>query len=94
MYTTGASMSYVCMGMTWWMFCCPIGLRLITGVGATDVQEATALSYKNNVIQIYSNSWGPDDDGMTVSGPGLLLNMAFQNSVMSVSCLETRGVNN
>ena len=71
----------------------PVGLRLITGVGPTDAQEATALSYKNNVIQIYSNSWGPSDNGKIVSGPGRLLNMAFQNSVMSVSCLETRGVN-
>ena len=72
----------------------PVGLQLITEVGTTDAQEATALSYKNNVIQIYSNSWGPNDDGKTVSGPRRLLNMAFQNSVTSVSCLETRGVNN
>ena len=70
-----------------------VGIQLLTGVGVTDAQEATALSHKNNVIQIYSNSFGPNDDGKTVSGPGRLLNMAFQNSVTSVSCLETRGVN-
>ena len=64
-----------------------IGIQLLTGSGATDAQAATALSYKNDVIQIYSNSWGPNNHGITVSGPGRLLNMAFQNSV-SVSCLE------
>lgn len=36
----------------------------------TDVVEARALSYQNNYIQVYSNSWGPPDNGFLVQGPG------------------------
>jgi len=36
-------------------------IRLIGG-GATDLTEAQALSYDNQDIHIYNNSWGPDDD--------------------------------
>eukprot|EP00731_Ephydatia_muelleri_P010782 Em0005g1368a len=32
---------------------------------------------------IHSNSWGPTDDGMTVQGPGTVLQMAFQNNAAS-----------
>ena len=61
------------------------GIRLLGNKGATDVQEANALSHLNNDIHIYSNSWGPYDDGMTVQGPGTVLQMAFQNNAASVS---------
>ncbi len=33
-------------------------------------QEAAAFQYRNDAIQIYSNSYGPTDDGFTVGGPG------------------------
>lgn len=61
------------------------GIRLIGKTGATDAQEANALSHLSNYIQIYSNSWGPNDDGKTVAGPGTVLQMAFQNNVATVS---------
>jgi hypothetical protein len=32
--------------------------------------EADALSHASDYIDIYSSSWGPDDDGRTVEGPG------------------------
>ena len=57
------------------------GIRLIADSGASDTQEANALSHLSNYIQIYSNSWGPDDDGKTVAGPRTVLQMAFQNNV-------------
>ncbi|PFX28201.1 Proprotein convertase subtilisin/kexin type 6 [Stylophora pistillata] len=37
---------------------------------STDSSEASALSYKNQMIDIYSNSWGPGDIGWEVKGPG------------------------
>eukprot|EP00731_Ephydatia_muelleri_P010773 Em0005g1359a len=49
------------------------GIRLIGKTGITDIQVANALSHLNNDIHIYSNSWGPTDDGMTVQGPGTVL---------------------
>ena len=62
-----------------------IGLRLITEHGTTDIQEATALNYKYDDIDIYSNSWGPSDSGFYVDGPQLLTRMAFEKGVRHVS---------
>lgn len=45
------------------------GLRL-TAAATSDLQEAAAFAWKNNRIHIYNNSWGPDDSGADVSGPG------------------------
>lgn len=38
------------------------GLRLIAAP-STDLQEAQALTWLNNQIDIYNNSWGPSDSG-------------------------------
>ena len=50
-----------------------------------DVQEASALGYKSDIIQIYSNSWGPIDDGRQVEGPGKAVQQTFENGVFLVS---------
>ncbi len=57
------------------------GLRL-TAAGITDAQEADALSYQNQSIDIYNSSWGPEDAG-TVQGAGPLTLAAIANSVAS-----------
>ena len=62
------------------------GLRLISSLaGATDMDEAEALAWQNDAIDIYSNSWGPVDDGLEVSGPGDLLQMALETSTREVA---------
>jgi subtilisin family serine protease/subtilisin-like proprotein convertase family protein len=53
----------------------------LTVSDTTDSQEASALTYKPNNNDIYTNSWGPADDGQTVEGPGGLLLSAFTDSV-------------
>ena len=50
----------------------------------TDFVEATALSYNRDYIDIYSASWGPDDDGQTVDGPGQLTLKAIEEGVRLV----------
>lgn len=50
----------------------------------SDAIEARALSFNNQHIDIYSGSWGPDDDGMTVDGPGPLTVRAFAEGVTKV----------
>ena len=55
------------------------GLRLIAG-GTTDSTEADALKYALDSVDIYSNSWGPDDDG-TISPIGPLLSQSLGNGV-------------
>lgn len=56
-----------------------IGERLIEGA-TNDALEAQALSYKRDITDIYSNSWGPFDDGVTLEGPGPLLTAAFADN--------------
>jgi len=49
-----------------------VGERLIGGP-STDLQEALALSHQSDVVDIYSCSWGPRDDGRQLAGPGRLV---------------------
>ena len=65
------------------------GVRMLDG-DVTDAVEAKSLSLNPQHIHIYSASWGPDDDGQTVDGPGPLARKAFHDgvtSVCSVCCL-------
>lgn len=50
----------------------------------TDRIEAQAIAFKTNYIDIYSSSWGPNDDGKTVEGPGTLASQAFIKGVTEV----------
>ncbi|XP_051155782.1 furin-like protease 1, isoforms 1/1-X/2 [Leptopilina boulardi] len=52
------------------------GVRMLDG-DVTDAVEARSLSLNPQHIDIYSASWGPDDDGKTVDGPGELATRAF-----------------
>ncbi|KAL3276937.1 hypothetical protein HHI36_012303 [Cryptolaemus montrouzieri] len=47
------------------------GIKVLDGL-VTDRLEGTALSFGLGLIDIYSASWGPTDDGETVDGPGKL----------------------
>ncbi|NXO82868.1 PCSK4 convertase, partial [Sitta europaea] len=56
------------------------GVRMLDG-SIMDIVEARALSLQPQYIHIYSASWGPEDDGQTVDGPGLLATAAFHRGV-------------
>ncbi|KTF75021.1 hypothetical protein cypCar_00027139 [Cyprinus carpio] len=56
------------------------GVRMLDG-DMTDMVEAQSLSLKQQYIDIYSSSWGPDDDGRTVDGPGPLARLALENGI-------------
>ena len=75
--------AHACVNITYIIFYA--GIRLIGNKGVTDIQMANALSHLNNDIHIYTNSWGPRDDGMTVAGPGRVLQLALQKDAASVS---------
>ena len=57
------------------------GVRMLDGT-VNDAVEARALSLNPDHIDIYSASWGPEDDGKTVDGPGPLAKRAFINGIM------------
>lgn len=59
----------------------------------TDIIEASSISHMPQVIDIYSASWGPTDDGKTVDGPRELTLQAMADGVNKVpklmqSCLK------
>ena len=51
----------------------------------TDSVEAHSLSFNRDHIDIYSASWGPDDNGEVVDGPGPLTKKAFSDGIAQVS---------
>lgn len=50
---------------------------LLDGV-TDDEMEAKALINAYKLVDIYSGSWGPKDDGQVVDGPGVIAQMAFE----------------
>jgi len=58
------------------------GVRMLDG-DVTDAVEARSISLNNQHIDIYSASWGPDDDGRTVDGPSNLAKRAFVQGVQN-----------
>jgi subtilisin-like proprotein convertase family protein len=56
-----------------------VGMRLIAGF-VEDRDEAEAMNYLPQLIQIKSNSWGPSDTGSVLEGPGPLTKAALQSS--------------
>uniref|UniRef100_A0A1I8GAG1 Neuroendocrine convertase 2 n=1 Tax=Macrostomum lignano TaxID=282301 RepID=A0A1I8GAG1_9PLAT len=44
-------------------------LRILDQLYMTDLLEAAALSHRRDIIDIYSVSWGPTDDGKTLDRP-------------------------
>ncbi|RZB94428.1 neuroendocrine convertase 1-like, partial [Asbolus verrucosus] len=56
------------------------GVKLLDGI-VTDRIEGTALGYAYHLVDIYSASWGPNDDGKTVDGPGRLALESLERGV-------------
>ena len=53
------------------------GVRMLDG-DVTDAVEAKSIGHNQAHVDIYSASWGPDDDGRTVDGPAKLAIEAFE----------------
>lgn len=56
-----------------------IGLRLISGF-FTNQDVADALSWKTDLVDISSNSWGPSDDGSTLGGASDLARLSLKSA--------------
>lgn len=50
----------------------------------TDAIEASSIAFNPDHVDIYSASWGPNDDGKTVEGPGRLAQKAFEYGIQKV----------
>ncbi|XP_051534971.1 proprotein convertase subtilisin/kexin type 7 isoform X3 [Myxocyprinus asiaticus] len=58
------------------------GIRVLDGP-LTDSMEAVAFNKHYQINDVYSCSWGPDDDGRTVDGPHPLGKVALQHGVIA-----------
>lgn len=72
-----------------WALCCNIpavcsGIRMLDGI-VTDAIEASSIGFNPDHVDIYSASWGPNDDGKTVEGPGRLAQKAFEYGIQKVN---------
>ncbi|XP_077386445.1 neuroendocrine convertase 1 [Festucalex cinctus] len=56
------------------------GIRMLDGI-VTDAIEASSIGFNPDHVDIYSASWGPNDDGKTVEGPGRLAQKAFEYGI-------------
>lgn len=56
------------------------GIRMLDGI-VTDAIEASSIGFNPDHVDIYSASWGPNDDGKTVEGPGRLAAKAFEYGI-------------
>ncbi|MEE3083683.1 MAG: S8 family serine peptidase [Candidatus Thermoplasmatota archaeon] len=57
------------------------GFTLIEVCSSPDSMEANALTHEDQIMDIYSNSWGPFDNGEILAGPGPLLTAGFESNV-------------
>ena len=53
----------------------------------TDDIECDSISYNRNYIDIYSASWGPEDDGKTIDGPKTCTKRALKDGVKKVQII-------
>ena len=56
------------------------GVRLLAAP-YTDASEAEAVTHAMDMVDVYSCSWGPADDGTAVVGPGMVTLAALQHAV-------------
>lgn len=64
-----------------------IGIVLLDGT-TDDEMEARALINANSLVDIYSGSWGPKDDGLMVDGPGVMAQIAFEIGATKVIAIR------
>jgi len=60
-----------------------VGIRMLDG-DVSDSVEARALSFNPQHVDVYSASWGPEDNGRVVEGPDKLAAEAFHHGVLKV----------
>ncbi|XP_058803748.1 neuroendocrine convertase 1-like isoform X1 [Phymastichus coffea] len=53
------------------------GIKMLDGV-VNDRVEAEALSYRRDIVDVYTASWGPPDDGRSLDAPGRLATEALE----------------
>ena len=69
---------------------CNLGGLKIDFNSSSDLQTADALGRNSSYIDVYSNSWGPDDSGFSIGGPGHLTLLTLETRAKNVSPRENK----
>lgn len=69
------------------------GIRMLDQPYMTDLIEANSMGHEPDLIDIYSASWGPTDDGKTVDGPRNATMRAIVRGVNEVHIAQLLTVN-
>lgn len=59
------------------------GIKMLDGI-VNDRIEAEALGYRVDLVDIYTASWGPPDDGKSLDTPGRLASEALERGIREV----------
>lgn len=70
--------------MNWCIFNFFIGIRILDEKRITDALKAKGLGFKQNYVDIYSSSWGPDDNGFNVAEAGVMTEEVLRKGTFKV----------
>lgn len=74
--------------MNWCSFYFFIGIRILSLKAVTDALKAKGLGFKQDYVDIYSNSWGPNGDGFDVPEAGVMTEEVLRQGTFKVKqCL-------
>ena len=65
------------------------GIRILDNE-LTDALKAKGLGYRQDYVDIYSNSWGPGDTGSEVAEAGVMTEEVLRQGASKVSLLINR----
>ena len=66
-----------------------LGIRILDNE-LTDALKAKGLGFRQDYVDIYSNSWGPEDNGYGVAEIGVMTEKVIRKGAMevfSVTCI-------
>ena len=63
------------------------GVKMLDGI-VNDRVEAEALGYRIDLVDIYTASWGPPDDGKSLDTPGRLASEALERGINEVCMMK------
>ena len=69
-----------------------LGIRIFDhDIWSTDATESAGLVHKIEMVDVYSNSWGPGDMGWEIKGPDVLasraIKLGIEKVLMRIVCL-------
>ena len=59
------------------------GIRILDDA-LTDALKAKGLGFRQDYVDIYSNSWGPDDNGYEVAEVGIMTEEVIRQGALQV----------